>query len=206
MSWTRNFFIGLGAGIAVTVVVLNTWGGHLAQQEVALAQPRLLRPLLSYCTPGLPKSSAGLPSPWLPTTLSPASHSWVLQPLSGAPITLADLKGKVVFLNFWSTSCVPCVAEMPGIEALRSSLKGSQVVFLAVALGNEQSVRRFLHQIPLPLPFYVAKTKPPKELQPSGFPTTFIINREGAVVFREVGGLNWNDDRVRTYMRGLAGH
>ena len=49
---------------------------------------------------------------------------------------LSDLKGKVVFLNFWRTSCGPCIAEMPGIERLYDSLRGENIFFLK--MGKER--------------------------------------------------------------------
>jgi thiol-disulfide isomerase/thioredoxin len=143
--------------------------------------------------------------PWLPSAPNPANAQWTLRPLGGAPISLAQLKGKVVFLNFWSTTCIPCIAEMPGITALYNSLKAEPVAFVAVTQDDEKSVRAFLHEYPIGVPVYLAGRDVPADLTPGGLPTTFILDREGAVVYREIGAANWNDDRVRTFLRNLAG-
>jgi thiol-disulfide isomerase/thioredoxin len=129
---------------------------------------------------------------------------WQIRPLDGKFITLGDLAGKVVFLNFWSTSCGPCIAEMPGIEKLRDSLKGEQIAFVVVTEDDEPRVRSFLKKVPLDLPVYLTEAKPPQDLQVMGFPTTFILDRKGAAVYREVGGYNWDNDSARGFLRGLA--
>ncbi len=115
-----------------------------------------------------------------------------------------DLKGKVVFLNFWLTTCGPCLAEMPGIEALHKSLNSEQVVFLAVTPEDEQQVRGFLKKIPLHVPVYLADGQPPDDLHGFGYPTTYILDRNGAAVFKNVGAFNWDDEGTRVFIRNLA--
>src|SRR5208337_4409864 len=61
-------------------------------------------------------------------------------------VTLHDLRGKVVVLNFWATWCPPCVEEMPSLEKLQSNLK-DRVVVLAVSVDeDERSYRTFLRK------------------------------------------------------------
>jgi hypothetical protein len=93
---------------------------------------------------------------------------------------------------------------MPGIEKLRDSLKGEQIAFLVVTEDDEPRVRSFLKKVRLDLPVYLTETKPPQDLQVAGFPTTFILDRKGAAVYREVGGCNWDNDSARGFLRGLA--
>jgi thiol-disulfide isomerase/thioredoxin len=119
-------------------------------------------------------------------------------------VKLADLKGKVVFLDFWSTTCAPCLAEMPGIERLSASLKDQPVAFLAVSREDGRKVRKFLESSKLSLPVYLARKDPPEDLAAAGVPTTVILDRNGAAVFHHVGALNWDDDNARNYIRGLA--
>jgi thiol-disulfide isomerase/thioredoxin len=200
----KSLFLGLGVGIALTLVVLDTWGRRLQQNVVLEASPWLLRPMASYRIPEISPSSERLPRPWLPGSPSQLHDNWPLRPLGGKPVTLADFRGKVVFLNFWSTSCGPCIAEMPGIERLQESLKGEPVAFLAVALDDEQRVLEFLKKHPTSLPVYLGGEALPADLTPGGFPTTFILNRRGETVAREVGGINWDDERARSYLLALA--
>ncbi len=151
----------------------------------------------------MPKSSEKLPRPVLPTDASAAHDHWTFHPLGGKPTTIGDFKGKVVFLNFWSTSCGPCIAEMPGIERLQASLRSEPVAFLAVTQEDEQSVRLFLQKFPLRVPVYLAGADVPRAFGPQLVPRTFILDRSGREVFRDVGGLNWDDDNARKFIRGL---
>ena len=127
----KNFFLGAGSGVALTLVTLQLLGDYLETNIVALAQPQLLQPFSSFrlrVAPGSP-GYRGLPSPWLPSRTNTAQNQWSIRPLEGAPITLGELKSKVVFVTFWLTTCPPCIAEMPSIEALSKSLeKGSGFV------------------------------------------------------------------------------
>ncbi|MDR3166922.1 MAG: TlpA family protein disulfide reductase [Treponema sp.] len=111
-----------------------------------------------------------------------------------SPLTLADFKGKVVFLNFWATWCGPCRAEMPSMEALYQRFKERGFEIVAVNYReNRKTVDAFTEQYNLTFPI---------TLDPSGringlygvdaFPTTYIIDREGKIVTRVVGSLNWN--------------
>src|SRR4051812_1290046 len=62
-----------------------------------------------------------------PTEVSPSSAipDVLFQDTKGKTIHLADLKGKVVFINFWATWCPPCIAEMPSINGLYEKLKNN---------------------------------------------------------------------------------
>ncbi len=94
---------------------------------------------------------------------------------------------------------------MPGIERLYASLKDDdRVAFLAVAKDDEQRVRDFLSKNPLRVPTYLGEGPWPKGLDAAGVPTTFILDRKGAAVFREVGAVNWDSESARAYIRSLA--
>jgi hypothetical protein len=95
---------------------------------------------------------------------------------------------------------------MPSIERLRDSLPAAQVTFLAVTTDEEQQVRKFLKEVHVSLPVYLAQSPPPPALQTSGWPTVFVFNRNGAAIFREVGGANWDDDAARGFLLSLADH
>ena len=75
---------------------------------------------------------------------------------------------------------------------------------LTVAQDDEKTVRKFLREHPLPVPIYLAAKDPPADLRLWGVPTTFILDRNGATVFRHVGGANWDDDGARNFIRGWA--
>ena len=67
-----------------------------------------------------------------PKPVKPAKDFRVSAP-DNRPLTLADFKGKVVFLNFWATWCKPCEEEMPGMERLYQKYKDKGLVVLAIS-------------------------------------------------------------------------
>jgi len=99
---------------------------------------------------------------------------------------LSDFKGQVVVLNFWATWCTPCVLEMPSLERLHQTLKdkGLQVVTINMdAPGSEATVKKFVDSYGLSFtvlrdPGFTVADK----YGVSGFPETFIINREGKFI------------------------
>lgn len=205
----KGFLFGFLVGVAATMLLLEAWALHLSRVELDAAQvePALVAALARQRAISMPKSSGDLSRPWLPESSSTSHDAWKTRALDGTTASLADFKGRAVFLNFWSTSCVPCIAELPGIEELADSMKGDCVAFLAVArFSDPGQVRRFLQEHPFHFPVYLSEQDVPEDFAAQGVPTTIILDASGRAVFRHVGALNWNDDEVRTYLRSLAAH
>ncbi|GAB3533012.1 TlpA disulfide reductase family protein [Pontibacter brevis] len=68
--------------------------------------------------------------------------------LDGTVVELTKLKDKVVVLNFWSTTCKPCIEEMPALNELVRSYKGKNVVFLSLAPEDAETLRKFFVKFP----------------------------------------------------------
>ena len=198
-----GFTIGLVSGLALTLIGLDLWGKYLERTIVDAAQPRVLRPMRRIQETVFPASSTSLPAAWLPEVSSRQHDSWMARTLDGREVRLGDFKGNVVFLNFWSTTCAPCIEEMAGIESLLDSVKNERVAFLAVTQEDESIVREFLKKHPLRMPVYLSGEHLPPDLLPFGVPTTFILDTRGAAVLRHIGPVNWDDGAVRAYIRGL---
>lgn len=118
-----------------------------------------------------------------------------LQDLSGKSVSLADLKGKVVFLNFWATWCPPCRTEMPSMEMLNEVFSGSDFVMLAVNIEKEgrTAVPPFLERNPHS--FTVLLDLEEKVQRAYGvyrFPETFLIDKEGRVARHYIGAYDWS--------------
>jgi len=198
-----GFTIGLVAGVALTLFVLNLWGKYLDRTISEAAQPRVLRPMMPTHEAVFPDSSRNLPAAWLPEFSGQQHDGWRVRSLDGREVSLGDFKGKVVFLNYWSTSCEPCIAEMPGIEGLLGSLRNEGVTFLAVTQEDESVVREFLKKHPLRMPVYLSSENQPSDLLALGVPTTFLLDTRGAAMLRHSGAVNWDDDSVRAYIQSL---
>ncbi len=109
-----------------------------------------------------------------------------------ADANLKDFRGKVVFLNFWGSWCPPCVAEMPGIQKLYES-KGESVAFVLITMKDKPGkFVPFLQEHNYTMPVYEANSLLPKVLIPGSFPTTYILNKKGDIVLKEVRSADWN--------------
>lgn len=122
------------------------------------------------------------------TEAAPAA-TYVL--LDGSKQSTADLKGKVTLVNFWATSCVTCVAEMPQVIATYNKYKDRGYDTLAVAMSYDPPAYVVNYAETRKLPFKVAIDNTGAVAQAWGdvklTPTTFIVNKRGEIVKRYVG-------------------
>jgi thiol-disulfide isomerase/thioredoxin len=123
-----------------------------------------------------------------------ASVDFSLPLVDKSSLALTNLSGKVVFLNFWATWCGPCRAEMPSMEALYQRFKDRGLEILAVNYGeSEEVVSGFFEQYKFSFPAALDPAGQVNGLYGVGaLPTTYIIDREGNILTRVVGSINWN--------------
>jgi len=125
---------------------------------------------------------------------SPAPQSTFVL-LDGSKRTTDDLKGKVTLINFWATSCVTCVKEMPEIVATYDKYKARGYDTLAVAMSYDPPsyVVNFTQTRKLPFPVAIDNTgavaKAWGDVQLT--PTTYVVNKRGEIVKRYVGEPNF---------------
>lgn len=116
--------------------------------------------------------------------------------LGGQTGNIEQLRGKVVLVNFWATSCVTCVKEMPEIIATHEKFKARGFETLAVAMSYDPPayVSRFAES--RQLPFKVAIDNTGEIARKFGdirlTPTTVLINKRGEIVKRYVGEPDFN--------------
>ncbi|VTU14222.1 TlpA disulfide reductase family protein [Variovorax sp. RA8] len=111
--------------------------------------------------------------------------------LDGSKKSTEDLKGKVTLVNFWATSCVTCVAEMPKVIATYDKYKDRGYDTLAVAMSYDPPSYVVNFAQTRKLPFKVAIDNTGAVAQAWGdvklTPTTYIVNKRGEIVKRYVG-------------------
>lgn len=125
-----------------------------------------------------------------------------VQNLNGEPKNIAIGQGKVAFISYWATWCPPCIAELPGIQALYNDY-GDKVNFVLLTQENTQKVQRFISKKEYDLPIYIPKMQAPGILQEKSIPTNFVIDAQGVIVIKETGAADWNSKKVRELLDDL---
>lgn len=125
---------------------------------------------------------------------------------NGHVVSIQDLKGKVVFLNFWATWCPPCKAEMPSIQVLKDKFKNNdQVAFLIVEIeGEKEKARNFMQQGDMDLPVYYPEGQIPSEWLGGAIPTTVILDKTGKIAARHEGMADYSRAEVSDFMLELT--
>lgn len=124
---------------------------------------------------------------------------------SGKIVDLGDLKGKVVFLNFWATWCPPCLAEMPSINKLYAQFKDDkEVVFILVDADSDLAKsQKYLDKKGYKLPGYQVASNIPEAIFKGSLPTTVVFDRQGRVSYNEEGAANYASDKFIEFIQKL---
>lgn len=121
----------------------------------------------------------------------------------GKVSSLADLKGKVIFLNYWATWCPPCIAEMPSIDKLHEEM-GADIAFILLSFDKDfETAKAFDKRKGYDLPIYAQASNLPTMLQSSALPTTYIIDTEGNIVLTHKGMADYNTAEFKNFLKSL---
>lgn len=135
-----------------------------------------------------------------------ADYDFPYDSLDGRTHRLSELRGKVIFVNFWGTWCIRCVAEMPSIQKLYDSLKSDPSVAFVIAsrLDTPGRVRLYAKYGHYDLPFYTVNDSAiPQAMQFNQYPTTFLFAKNGSLAETQVGGADWSAPSVVASIRKL---
>lgn len=116
--------------------------------------------------------------------------------IDGKKMSTESLRGKVVMVNFWATSCVTCVKEMPAMVETYNKYKGQGLEFIAVAMQYDPPNYVLNYAETRRLPFTVALDSGGNIAKSFGnvvmTPTTFVIDKDGKIIKRYVGEPEWS--------------
>lgn len=137
-------------------------------------------------------------------TPTPAPE-FVLKDTAGNQINLLQLRGRVVFVNFWATWCLPCIEEMPAMEKLHQELQKDGLVILAVNFQEgPERIKEFLAKHNLTFTALLDHDgKVAERYQAWALPVSVIINKRGEIVARAMGSKDWHSDEALRYFRQL---
>jgi thiol-disulfide isomerase/thioredoxin len=136
---TGRVLLGIALGLAAAAILFALFVRHIGRiaQRAADDRRHRLKPA---------------PFPEEPF----ASYDWTVRTLGGEPFPMEKIRREVVFLNFWSTTCVPCLSELPSIQRLYDRIASEGVVFMCIALDAEaERVREAVARNSLNVPVFL---------------------------------------------------
>jgi thiol-disulfide isomerase/thioredoxin len=126
--------------------------------------------------------------------------------LHGEEVSMASLEGKVVLVNFWATWCGPCRDEMPSMETLYHDYKGKGFEILAISsdMDGAPAVQPFVKKLGLSYPILLdTDFRVDDKYLIQSVPTTVLVDKNGFITRRVVGGRNWSNPESRDLIEKL---
>ena len=125
--------------------------------------------------------------------------------LDARALSLADLRGHVVVLNFWATWCLDCRSEMPVLERLHRRFVSQGLVVVGVNVREEREVvRRYAAELALGFPLVLDSNGAINTtFGVIGLPTTFVVGRDGRAVALAIGPREWGGETAGAMIRAL---
>jgi len=158
---------------------------------------------LSAAVPAL----AAPPQTLTPVAERPLAPDYTLTDLDGRKHRLSELRGKVVLVNFWATWCPPCRRELPSMQRLAEALGREAFVMHAVDSGeDEETILPFVFSTGVELRFPILLDRNSEVLKAwpvVALPTSFVIDPQGRIAYRAVGGREWDDPALVRQIRSL---
>ncbi len=122
-----------------------------------------------------------------PSKLGP---DFTAKAFTGEDVTLSDLRGKIVIIDFWATWCGPCRRTMPLLDKFYKEQGGDDVHVYGVNVWERRGtggVKPFIDKQGYTFPILMADNEVAQRYGVSGIPTMFVIDKEGRVAYKHVG-------------------
>jgi len=136
----------------------------------------------------------------------PPAPDFTLEDMDGNSHSLSDYRGQAVIVNFWATWCPPCREEMPSMQRGWEQVRDEDIALLAVNVGETaDQIFVFTADYPVEFPLLLDRDGSVTDDWPvKGLPTTFVVDPEGRIVYRAVGGRAWDDPALLDQVRSLV--
>jgi peroxiredoxin len=124
---------------------------------------------------------------------------------SDRKVTLDQFRGQIVVLNFWATWCPPCLEELPSLMTMQDRMRGQGIVVVGVSIDVDQDAyHRFLKQQGIN---FLTVRDPQQKVAglygTTGWPETYIIDRQGVLRRKFVGAVDWNAPEIVQFLSRL---
>lgn len=138
--------------------------------------------------------------------LNSRDYNFSMQNPNGEHRPLGDFQGDVIFLNIWASWCPPCVAEMPTIQTLYENVENHQNIrFILLSMDEErEKADRFMKGKGFDMPYYFPASGLPDDFQSQYLPTTYVISKEGQIVYKKEGIADYSSANFARWMMELA--
>jgi peroxiredoxin len=163
-------------------------------RRASLLLPGLLSLILSGCYGGSRPPRIGSQAP-----------DFTVQD-SERKVTLSELRGKVVVLNFWASWCQPCIDETPSLVEMQHKMQDKGVTVLAVSIDDDDDAyHRFLNHYRVDLLTVRDAHKASNAMYGTfKFPETYVIDRNGVMRRKFIGAVDWSSPEVVEFLTKLG--
>lgn len=138
---------------------------------------------------GCARREAGVAAEPTATSTVRTVDDWTAEDLTGRPVSLSALRGKVVLLDFWATWCAPCRQDIPDLIALQKRHADEGLVVIGMSLDTlpEEAVRDFVRKAGINYPVVLAGSEIADAYAVEALPTKVLMDRSGKIRERKVG-------------------
>lgn len=140
-----------------------------------------------------------------PGKVLPDAGNFSFTNAEGKSSDLAELKGKVVLINFWASWCPPCRAEMPDLEALYQKLKDDDRIVFLFLNEDEDRIKalEYIKKNHPAIPLFYAEGNVSTDIFSGSLPTTLVLNKEQKIVLKKEGIAGYNTDHFIRQLKEL---
>ena len=138
--------------------------------------------------------------------LSSQDYRFSMVTSEGELETLGEFEGAVTFVNVWASWCPPCIAEMPTIETLYQDLQDRENIrFILLSMDEDRDrATNFMEGRDFTLPYQFPESAIPSALRSSVLPTTYVISKDGQVIYEKQGIADYSSPAFRDWLIELS--
>ena len=185
--------------IGVSIITVNKYNSSIAKTNSKVESKSKVSTTQNNTDNNNPTKPTGIN----PNVIKTKAINFKLKDLEGKELSLSDFKGKKIFLNFWATWCPPCRAEMPEMEKLYQETKDTDLVIIAVEIGEPLStVKPFVNSNKYNFKVLLDSDQSVSlKYGISSIPTSFFIDIDGNIISKKIGAMNIN--QMKSYIKTL---